>query len=149
MTFAGLCSIALLCALPASAFLGSAEHGQKPGEPAASQKERVERLTFVTGMPTVRKDEVDGYTGQSYLFPGRKGQKLHVDLQSTNTSLYFNVRPAESVEALYASDREETGNKAEVALPADGDYRVDVYLFRSVARRGAKASFTITMTLKD
>ena len=56
--------------------------------------------------------------------------------------------PAASEEAVYASDRGETGNKAAVVFPADGDYRVMVYLFRNEARRGTKAAFTISLSLK-
>lgn len=80
--------------------------------------------------------------------PGRKGQTLVVDLQTANTSLYFDVLPAGSEEAVYASDRSATGNQASITLPADGDYRVMVYLFRNEARRGTKAEFTISLALK-
>ena len=73
---------------------------------------------------------------------------MSVDLRSTNTSLYFNLRPAESLEAVYGSDRGETGNKADVMLPADGEYRIDVDLFRSAARRGGRAAFTMSIGVK-
>ena len=59
------------------------------------------------------------------------------------------MRLAGSLEAIYASDRGDTGNTSEVTLPGDGDYQIDVYLFRSAARRGAKAPFTITVTLNN
>jgi len=95
----------------------------------------------------VRKGTVEGHASQSYVVAGRKGQKLAVDLRSTSSSLYFNLRLAGSPEALYASDRGETGNTSEVTLPVDGDYQIDVYLYRSAARRGAKAPFTITAIL--
>jgi uncharacterized protein len=106
-------------------------------------------LTLTPGQaPATYKGTVVGRGDVTYTVPGRKGQTLGVDLQTTSTSLYFNVLPAGSEEAVYASDRGETGNKAAIVLPADGDYRVMVYLFRNEARRGTKAAFTISLSLK-
>lgn len=128
---------------------------QEPAPPAATaqpSKEQVERLTLSPGpssaAPVVRKGTVVGSASHAFQFSGRKGQVVSVDLRSTSTSLYFNLRPAQSLEAVYASDRGETGNKADIVLPADGEYRIDVYLFRSAARRGAKAPYTISIALK-
>ena len=100
------------------------------------------------GREVVRRVAVVGRGEVTYTVPGRKGQTLVVDLQTANTSLYFNVLPAGSEEAVYASDRGATGNQASITLPADGDYRVMVYLFRNEARRGTKAEFTISLSLK-
>ena len=98
--------------------------------------------------PAIHQGTVVGRGDVTYTVPGRKGQTLVVDLQTTSTSLYFDVLPAGSEEAVYASDRGATGNKAAVVLPADGDYRILVYLFRNEARRGTKAAFTISLSLK-
>jgi len=107
------------------------------------------RVALTAGQPPlVRKGTVVGQGDAKYVVSGRKGQTLVVDLKTTNTSLYFNVLPAGNPEAIYASDRGETGNSASVTLPADGDYQVVVYLFRNAARRGAKASFTVALSLK-
>ena len=149
MTFATICAAVLLCTMPGSRLFGIEAQEAKPSPTATSPKERVDRLTLSREEPTIRKGEVQGYDNQSYLVSGGHGQKLRVSLQSTNASLYFNLRRAESAEALHASDRAETGNTGEVILPADGDYRVDVYLFRSAARRGSKAPFMITLTVNE
>lgn len=116
-----------------------------PGAAAASEGP----LTLTPGQaPAIYKGTVVGRGEVTYTVPGRKGQTLVVDLQTTSTSLHFNVLPAASDEAVYASDRGETGNKAAVVLPADGDYRILVYLFRNEARRGTKAAFTISLSLQ-
>lgn len=107
------------------------------------------RVALTVGQaPLVRKGTVVGQVDVTYVVGGRKGQTLVVDLKTASTSLYFNVLPAGSPEALYASDRGETGNTASVTLPADGDYQIVVYLFRNAARRGTKAPFTIALSLK-
>ena len=42
---------------------------------------------------------------------------------------------------------ETGGNEAKVSLPADGDYAVQVYLMRSVARRGTSVKYTLTIAI--
>ena len=117
--------------------------------PQTSAASTAGRLTLAPGQPpTVQKGTVAGRGDVTYTVPGRKGQTLVVDLQTASTSLYFNVLPAGSEEGIYMSDRGETGNKAAIVLPADGDYRIMVYLFRNEARRGTKAAFTISLSLK-
>jgi hypothetical protein len=106
-------------------------------------------MTLAAGQAGVeRKGVVVGRDDRSYVVRLAKGQTLHVELATPSTSLYFNVLPSGSEEALYASDRAETGNKAALVIPADGDYRVLVYLFRNAARRGAKAAFTLKLAVK-
>lgn len=132
-----LCTLALLSTAASAAAQDAA---------AAPTGQRVE---IPSGQPPlVKKGTVVGRTDVAFLASLKKGQTLVVDLQSPSTSIYFNVLPAGTPEALYASDRGDTGNKATVAIPADGDYRIVVYLFRNAARRGAKAPFTLTLSLK-
>lgn len=121
----------------------------KPAGKQATQPDAGTRVVLAAGQPSVvRKGTVVGQEDVPYVVTGRKGQVLTVDLQTTSTSLYFNVLPIGDPEAIYASDRGETGNTASITLPSDGDYRVVVYLFRNAARRGAKASFTLALSLK-
>ena len=93
--------------------------------------------------PAILKGTVVGRGDVYYTVPGRKGQTLGVNLQTTSTSLYSTCFRRRRRKRSTPSDRGETGNKAAVVLPADGDYRVMVYLFRNEARRGTKAAFTI------
>jgi hypothetical protein len=123
---------------PAAAPVAQAAGGESGG-----------RVTLTAGeAPTVLKGTVVGRGDVTYTLAGLKGQTLVVELETTNNSLYFNVLPAGTEDALYASDRGETGNQASIELPADDDYRVQVYLFRNEARRGTKAAFTLTLSLK-
>ncbi len=131
--------------------LGASDTAQ-PASPTAKQvasPAAAGRVALTAGeAPTIRKGTVIGDRDVTYVVSGRKGQTLVVDMKTASTSLYFNVLPAGNPEALYASDRGETGNTASLTLPADGDYQVVVYLFRNAARRGNKAPFTIALSLK-
>ena len=110
----------------------------KPAEKQATQPNASTRVVLTAGQPpVVRKGTVVGQDAVTYVVTGSSGQVLTVDLQATSTSLYFNVLPMGDPEAIYASDRGETGNRAAITLPRDGDYRVVVYLFRNAARRGS------------
>lgn len=72
------------------------------------------RLTLSLGQaPVVQKGTVIGQNDAAFLVSLKKDQNLLVDLQSPSTSLYFNVLPAESPEALYASDRGGNGQQGD------------------------------------
>lgn len=119
--------------------------------PVATQRspETGERLSLMPGQPPVaRSGTVVGDASVTYVVPGRKGQTLVLALKSASTSVYFNVLPIGDPTAIYASATEASGNTGSVVFPADGDYRVVVYLFRNAARRGAKAAFTLSAGLK-
>lgn len=73
----------------------------------------------------------------------RSGQKMSVQLDSRNKSLYFNVNRPGSGTALYNSSI--AGNGASMAIPADGSYTVQVYLMRNAARRNEAADYTLTL----
>jgi hypothetical protein len=120
-----------------------------PPAPAATPAPAAERMTLAAGQTAIeRRGVVVGRDDRSYVVRLAKGQTLNVELATPSTSLYFNVLPSGSEDALYASDRADTGNKASVVVPADGEYRVLVYLFRHAARRGAKAPFTLRLSVK-
>lgn len=89
------------------------------------------------------KGVVKGYASIDYKFEGHAGRRLRVDLHSRNPSLYFNVLREGQDEAMFIGS--VAGNRFEAALPADGAYRIRVYLMRNAARRGTQAPFTLDL----
>ena len=133
----------------ALALLAAAPVQPKRSSTAGGAAERSERLELTPGQPPVSQSgTVVGDASVTYIAAGRKGQTLAVELKSTSTSIYFNLLPKGDPTAIYASATESSGNAGTVALPADGDNEIVVYLFRNAARRGARAPFTMSVGLK-
>lgn len=84
--------------------------------------------------------------GTDYVIRAGAGQTMTITLASKSTSLCFNViPPGEENTAIFIGSTE--GNKYEGTLPSSGDYKIRVYLMRAAARRGAAASFTLTVAI--
>lgn len=114
--------------------------------PAAAQQvrsEKVESADASTGV--ILSGKVRGHDSAEYTVTGAAGQILSVDLLSENGALNFTVTPKGAAEAVFMS--ETTGPVADVTLPADGDYVVQVYLMRSAARRDDGADYTLGIGL--
>jgi type II secretory pathway pseudopilin PulG len=114
--------------------------------PVLAQRERTERVQFARGAGSksiagaIRGDNV-----VSYIVSARAGQRLTVTLRTSNRSNYFNVWAPGADTALYS---QTTGAPFTGALPADGDYRIQVYLMRNAARRNERASYTLNVGLR-
>jgi hypothetical protein len=68
---------------------------------------------------------------------------MSVQLDSSNSSLYFNIVAPGASAALYNSSID--GNGTSVAIPSSGNYVIQVYLMRNAARRGETANYTLTL----
>jgi hypothetical protein len=89
------------------------------------------------------KGSIKGPQTIDYKLRARSGQTMSVTLKSGNSGLAFNVLPPGSQgEAIAGAIGLQTWSGA---LPADGEYTVRTYLPRSAARRGEKASYTLTV----
>jgi len=101
-------------------------------------------LQFAKGASSATvKGSIQGRQTIDYKLRAKAGQTMAVNLSSGNTGLAFNVLPPGSKDVAIegAIERQSwTG-----ALPADGEYTVRTYLVRSAARRGEKASYTLTV----
>jgi hypothetical protein len=73
------------------------------------------------------------------------GQSMVVTLKAANSSTYFNVLPPGSETALFVGST--SGDRFEGTLPADGVYRIRVYLMRSAARRNASTNYTVNVSV--
>lgn len=110
----------------------------------AKDEIRKERIQFKKGSVTATiKGNIKGYEAVDYLLGAKSGQTMRVSLQTNSGANYFIVLPPESDAAIAMG--EVLGNKWTGTLPADGDYRVRVYLMRSAARRNETANFTLTV----
>ncbi len=105
---------------------------------------RQERVTFAKGASSATiKGQVKGDETVDYVVGASAGQTISVTLKPSNPSNYFNVLPPDTQDvAMYAG---QTGEPYTGMLPADGDYKVRVYLMRNAARRNAVSTFTLTI----
>jgi hypothetical protein len=94
---------------------------------------------------TVIEGEIRSDDTVDYLVVGEAGQTLSVDLAASNPSLYFNILPEGSEEALFMGST--SGNVADIRLPATGTYVVRVFLMRNAARRDEVAAYALGIGL--
>jgi hypothetical protein len=88
---------------------------------------------------TIKGDQIVDYTVRA-----RAGQTMSVKLDTRHGANYFNVLPPGSNDVgIYAGST--GGNAWSGVLPADGEYKLRVYLMRSAARRNESASYTLTV----
>lgn len=115
--------------------------------PVLAQQDRTERVQFARGAASKAiSGTIRGYAGVNYIVGARAGQVMHATLQTNNASAYFNVWTPGADEALFVGST--TGNRFSATLPADGDYRVQVYLMRNAARRNERANYTLTVGVR-
>ena len=105
---------------------------------------RQEQVTFAKGASSATiKGQLKGDETVDYVVRAGAGQTMTVTLAPSHPSNYFNVLPPDSPDAaMYAA---QTGEPFSSLLPADGDYKVRVYLMRNAARRGAVSTFTLSV----
>lgn len=94
---------------------------------------------------TVINGRIKGDESVDYLIAAAAGQRLSVDVSTSNDSLYFNILPQGSDEALFIGST--SGNVADISVPAAGTYVVRVYLMRNAARRDEAADFALGIGL--
>ncbi|BCS33640.1 hypothetical protein TBR22_A28670 [Luteitalea sp. TBR-22] len=105
---------------------------------------KAERVAFAAGASSAAiKGQLKGDETIDYVVKAAAGQTITVTLAPTNKSTSFNVLPPGSADAaMYVSDGAASYKGR---LPADGDYKVRVYLIRAIARRGAATSYALTI----
>ncbi len=111
---------------------------------SAVAQERTQRVQFARGASSATiKGQIKGDAGVTYVVGARAGQTLSVDLKTGNGANYFNVTAPGANEALFIGST--SGTTFRGTLPADGDYRIQVYLMRSAARRNEVANYSLTI----
>lgn len=119
-----------------------------PASGAAGSAITQRPLNLKPGAPGVRvKGRIRGDASVDYTLQARAGQLLRVQLAASNRSAYFNLLPADGDEALFIGST--SGDRYEGRLPADGVYRLQVYLMRNAARRDEQAAYSLDVALYD
>lgn len=112
--------------------------------PAVADDMRRETVRFAPGSSSSTiKASVKGYQTVQYALSVTAGQKMSVQLDSRNKSLYFNVTAPGADAAMYNSSID--GNGTSITIPSSGKYVIDVYLMRNASRRNESASYDLTL----
>lgn len=112
--------------------------------PALSQPMETRQVRFDAGTSgTVFRDSITGYEGIDYKLGASAGQRMVVDLNTSNLSNYFNIMAPGADSALFvgASD----GTHFDGILPANGEYTIRVFLMRNAARREETADYSLSI----
>ena len=106
---------------------------------------RTERVHFKKGTNSaVVEGIIKGYETVDYVLGARAGQHMNVSLATKHGATYFNIlAPGENEVAMFNATVSQ--NHYEGELPANGDYKIRVYMMRSAARRNEAASYTLTV----
>lgn len=88
---------------------------------------------------------VHGYDTVDYVLRARRGQQLTAALRTSNSFAYFTVLPPGDATA---PDGGATTKNYSGVLTASGDWRVRVFLMRNAARRGERADYTLTTSIR-
>lgn len=115
--------------------------------PAFADVVRNESVQFETGASgTTINASIKGDDSVQYSLNARAGQKMSVQLDSKNSSTYFNITAPGADAALYNSSI--NGNGTTVTVPSSGNYVINVYLMRNAARRGETSEYALTVYIE-
>ncbi len=125
--------------------------------PAAAQDDaRTEMVHFAPGTSGATiQDRITGYEVVRYVLGASAGQRMTIALTTGHTSTYFNVVQPSAPQgpALARSEMAGTNpmvpdlNRFDGVLPETGDYVIEVWMYRSAARRGDVADFTLDIAI--
>lgn len=93
---------------------------------------------------TVLRGHFKGYDTVSYTLSAQAGQTVSLKITGS-TNAYFNLLPPASDLSMSTSS---DGQSFTGRLPTTGDYLIEVYQFRSTARRGTAVSYTLTVEVR-
>lgn len=83
---------------------------------------------------------------RDHVVGAKTGQSMQVELQTPSADTYFNIlapgNPDPVFQGELAGDSRWSGR-----LPADGDYRIRVYLNRAAARQRKASSYALKVTV--
>ncbi|WP_171060726.1 hypothetical protein [Poseidonocella sp. HB161398] len=116
-----------------------------PSPPRAQPIEE-KRVAFASGSSsTLIRAGIRGREITDYLLGARAGQVMTIDFAAENPAANFNLMIGSDPAAIHIGP--VAGNRFSGTLPADGDYRIRVYLVRSAARRGENSGYTLSVSI--
>jgi hypothetical protein len=108
--------------------------------------DQTERLRFAAEANRAEvAARLEGAEGRDLLVAALAGQRMTVEMTTTNPSAYFNVWAPSAGAAMFIGSSE--GLRFEGVLPVDGDYRVQTYLMRNAALRGQTADIRLSIAI--
>jgi hypothetical protein len=114
---------------------------------AADDAIRTQRVQFKKGASSaIFSGKIKGYQTVDYLVTARKGQYANVSLATRHGATYFNLLAPGQTEAAFFNGS-MSQNQFEGSLPADGEYRIRVYMMRSAARRNEVADYRLEIAI--
>ncbi|WP_200940939.1 hypothetical protein [Devosia sp. Leaf420] len=109
---------------------------------------RNETVRFPRGTSgTTVEDSITGNESVRYSIGVSAGQTMDVQLDTDNSSNYFNITAPGASEALFNGSI--SGNDTSLVVPSSGNYIIDVYLMRNAARRGETADYDLTLYVEN
>lgn len=120
------------------------------GTVAAAQEPVTQRVQFERGYSAATLNgSLTGYQSIHYLLGARAGQRMIVDMSTSNASTYFNIyapgdRPGSSAAMYIAATN---GLRFDGTLPRDGDYLIQVFINRNAARRNESTNYTLNVSI--
>lgn len=114
--------------------------------PVQAQNITEKRVQFAGGSTgTVISDKIKGDETVDYVLGAAIGQRMTVDMTTSNPSAYFNLMLSGAPEAIHIGSVD--GLHYSGSLPAGGDWVIRVFLMRNAARRGETADYTIKVNI--
>ena len=114
--------------------------------PATAQNTEIRHVSFTPGTTSAElTGSIKGDQIVDYVLGASIGQRMVVDMTTSNASAYFNVMLKDAPEAIHVGSI--YGLHYDAALPASGDWVIRVYLMRNAARRGEVADYTIDVNI--
>lgn len=115
--------------------------------PVMAQDKRTETVKFPPGASgTTISGSIRGYQIVDYRLGANAGQRMAVDMKTSNLSSYFNVMaPGERDVAFFIGSTE--GTRYDGRLPASGTYTIRVYMMRNAARRDEVANYKLSVSI--
>jgi hypothetical protein len=118
---------------------------------AVAQEPVTERVQFASGQSgTTIRGSLQGYESVQYLLGAAAGQRMIVNMITSNPSTYFNIfapgdAPGRS-EAMFIAA--SSGLYYEGVLPESGDYMLQVFINRNAARRDESTTYTLDVRIE-
>ena len=88
-----------------------------------------------------------GYNYTDYKVNIKSGQKIKVDLKTSNRFIFFNINPPNSSRSIFIGHNMAEPDSYESRLFEAGEYTVRVYFMRNEARREHIAKFDLDITI--
>lgn len=132
----------ILATLICGAFLFSA------GGTLADDKVTTIPVSFEKGSSSATLEgSFSGYDSVNYTLSAKAGQSMTVQIAGSSNANFNVFKPGDEPGASTALGSGSVGSDWTGALPADGEYKVQVYQMRASARRGTKVPYKITFRI--